>query len=358
MDHLSLHRSRNIAAWKCASFVLRELEKLVRTGEQAYLKRVASQNIPPFMAGLQAHSSPTALSSFVAVVRQLSCIPARAFSKLFFVEQWILAYSFGEPMASPSRPFQKILPGKDRFWADPNIVSGNGEWYVFFEELLYSTGKGHISVLKLGEDGKISQPARVLEKPYHLSYPFVFSWEGVYYMIPETSQNRTIELYKCKHFPDEWEPAQVLMKNVRAVDATVFFHESKWWMFANIAECEGSETLDELFLFYADDFRTDAWTPHPLNPLVSDIRNARPAGRVFEHNGFLVRPAQDCSTGYGGATNLNKIVKLNEQEYEEVLIQSVKPSWGENMVGLHTVNVDPRLTVIDLCVKRWRFRGL
>jgi len=139
------------------------------------------------------------------------------------------------------------------------------------------------------------------------------------------------------------------------VDVTVFFHQSKWWMFANIAECEGHETLDELFLFYADDFRTDAWTPHPLNPVVSDVRNARPAGRVFEYQGSLIRPAQDCSKGYGGAINLNRIVRLDEQHYEEVQLQTVSPSWGKNLIGLHTISIESGLTVIDLCEKKLKF---
>jgi hypothetical protein len=273
---------------------------------------------------------------------------------LFIVERWILAYSFGEFLAKPAQSFPRLIPERDRFWADPHIVSRNDESYVFFEELPFSTRKGHISVVKLSEHGIASPPVRVLEKPYHLSYPFVFQWDGVFYMIPETSQNRTIELYECTRFPDKWEPKRVMMEDVCAVDSTIFFHQSKWWMFANIAEREGNETLDELFLFYTDDFRTGTWTPHPLNPVVSDIRNARPAGKVFEHQGSLIRPAQDCSRCYGGTTNLNRIVTLNEKQYEEVHLQTLNAAWGENFVGLHTLSVSPCLTVIDLCAREWK----
>ncbi len=355
MDYVSLGRSRNIAMWRCAGLVSREIEKLVRIGEEEYLKGVESQRVPLRLGGLGSHALPSALASFVAVVRQGWRVAARLLYKLFVVEQWTLAYSFGDALVKPFQSFVGIVPGRDRFWADPHIISRNGEWYIFFEELPFSTRKGHLSVVKLDAQGVLSEPVRILEKPFHLSYPFVFSWDGVDYMIPETSQNRTIELYECKRFPDKWEQKQVLMKGVRAVDATVFFHQSKWWMFANIAEHEGDETLDELFLFYADDFRTNAWTPHPMNPVVSDIRSARPAGKVFEYQGFLIRPSQDCTNGYGSATNLNKIVRLNEQEYEETQLQKVRPSWGKNLIGLHTISVDSGLTVIDLCVKKLKF---
>ena len=30
-------------------------------------------------------------------------------------------------------------------------------------------------------------------------------------MLPETSGNRTIELYRCEHFPDRWALDTVLM---------------------------------------------------------------------------------------------------------------------------------------------------
>ncbi len=40
--------------------------------------------------------------------------------------------------------------------------------------------KGHISVIRMDEQGVYSEPVKVLERPYHLSYPFVFEWEGVH----------------------------------------------------------------------------------------------------------------------------------------------------------------------------------
>ena len=40
----------------------------------------------------------------------------------------------------------------------------------------------------------------VLEKDYHLSYPFLFEDNDELFMIPETATNKTIELYKCEEF--------------------------------------------------------------------------------------------------------------------------------------------------------------
>jgi hypothetical protein len=174
-------------------------------------------------------------------------------------------------------------------------------------------------------------------------------------MIPETSKNRTIELYQCSRFPDSWVLSEVLMEQVRAVDTTLLHHNGRWWLFTNIAEQDGGETTDELFLFYADDFRTTGWTPHAMNPIVSDCRRSRPAGRIFEHEGFLYRPSQDCSEEYGGGINFNRIVRLSEDEYEEVPVSSYKPGWDKRVIGLHSYSYDDNVKVIDLCVRRRRW---
>ena len=71
----------------------------------------------------------------------------------------------------------------------------------------------------------------VIEKDYHLSYPFLFEWEGQCYMMPETAENRTIELYLAVEFPNRWTLDRVLMDGLYAVDATLVFHNGRYWMF-------------------------------------------------------------------------------------------------------------------------------
>src|SRR5207245_8149176 len=103
-------------------------------------------------------------------------------------------------------------------------------------------------------------------------------------MIPESGTNRTIEVYKCKKFPDEWEWQKNLMEKVKAVDTTLFYDHQRWWLFTNVQEHEGASTCDEIFLFYADNPLSDMWHPHPQNPVVSDVTRARSAGSIFAYN--------------------------------------------------------------------------
>ena len=196
----------------------------------------------------------------------------------------------------------------------------------------------------------MDEPQTILERPYHLSYPFIFEFRGEFYMIPETAENRAIETYRCVRFPDQWEFHKTIMPDVRATDATLIEYSMRWWMFVNIAD-KGGSTWDELHIFYTDDPLSTNWTPHPLNPVISDVRSARPAGRIFRRDGSLIRPSQDSSLRYGYAVNLNSITKLTIHEYEEELLERIEPP-NENIMAVHTYNTSGDLVVVDTLLKR------
>jgi hypothetical protein len=203
--------------------------------------------------------------------------------------------------------------------------------------------------------GNIESPVPVLEKPYHLSYPFVFPWQGKYYMVPESAQNRTIDLYECVQFPHKWQFKMNLMKDVWAVDTTLLHHKGKWWMFTAIADNEGSFPQVELFLFFSDELLTGKWNRHPMNPIVSDVKKARPAGRLITQEGKILRPSQDCSKMYGYGFDLNEVTVLSESEYEERIISSIRPPGGEKIQGTHTLTEAGGLKMIDVFTRRRKF---
>lgn len=251
------------------------------------------------------------------------------------------------------RNFKKIVPPRDRLWADPFVIYKNNRYFIFFEEMKYKD-KGHISLIIMDELGHYEKPIQILEKPYHLSYPFIFQWQSDYYMIPESSANKTIDAYKLEQFPDKWSFHKNLFDNIKAADTTLFFYQSKWWMFTNIQENEGTSNWTELFLFYADNPLSDNWIPHPQNPIVSDVRRARPGGNVFEHDGKLYRPSQDCSRTYGYGLKINQILVMTESEYKEVEVKYIEPDWDKDIRGIHTLNAVGMLTVVDAIYRRRR----
>jgi hypothetical protein len=174
-------------------------------------------------------------------------------------------------------------------------------------------------------------------------------------MLPEMSASRSVELYRCTHFPDQWVCEKTLMRDVTALDTTLFEYEGRWWMFVNLAEDMGNSTWDSLHLFYADSPLSETWAPHPLNPVVADVRSARPAGRPFLRDGQLFRPSQDSMLRYGHSLRLNRVDRLTVNEYEETSVETLVPPQGTDIIATHTLNFSEKWTVIDIQTRRSRF---
>jgi len=344
----SLARNRARLLAKTGEFAWRSLRDLHRFGEP-WLEQCKLVNDVKEPAGL---TNKDVLGVFPQLASRLL---KRSVEKALALDQWFLAFRWGDPrkLSADLSGYRRMMPPKDRIWADPFAVEKNGRHFVFFEELPFSTGKGHIAVSEVRRDGSWSQPVKVLERDYHLSYPFIFEADGELFMVPETAQNRTVEVYRCIDFPLKWKLDRVLMDGVRLVDAT--FHRSGelWWMFANGAAPGSSVFDDELYLFFSNKIN-GSWHPHPRNPVKSDARGARPAGQLYWKNGALYRPAQICVPRYGAGLALHRVLRLTPNEYAERQVERILPDARQNLLGLHTVNRAGDLTVIDAFARRRR----
>ncbi len=352
-DHSSPHRNHVIACWRLADALIARLAAVQEHGKPA-LAALAPDPEPGAAPRTDREPTPAELGHhLLAVVRGLA---RRRVDRLLYQDQWSIAYrrrGGGPPGDASGAGFELLRPPEDRFFADPFVFERDGRHHVFFEEYPYDTGKGVIARVELA-DGRATEPRVVLERSYHLSYPFVFEDGAEAYMIPETCQNATIELHRAVEFPDTWELDTVLVSGVRAVDATVFRHAGRFWMFATIVG-RGRTSQDHLSLFMAPDLH-GPWTPHPLNPVVSDVRVARSAGRVFLRDGHLIRPGQDSSGGYGEAVVLNRIEELTELTYREAPIGRIGPDWLGGARGTHTYNFDGDYEVVDVRRRQPRWR--
>lgn len=229
------------------------------------------------------------------------------------------------------------------------MIERNGLSHVFCEEFPYATHKGVISHFTVDGQGSHSQPRIVLERPYHLSYPFLFERDGEIFMIPETSGNGTIELYRADPFPDVWKFERVLVDNVRAGDATLVEHNGLFWIFATLTDGARS-TWDTLGIFYAEKLE-GPWRPHPANPVLIDAGCARPAGNFFHSGAELIRPAQDCRGGYGVGLALCRVDRLDPEGFAQTVIRRFGPDPSWRGKGFHTLNRSGSLEVID--TKGW-----
>ncbi len=243
--------------------------------------------------------------------------------------------------------FKEQWPAVGWSWADPfPVAAGDDAYCVFLEVYNHAKQHGTIAVSRLARGGAFEPPVTVLDAPYHLSYPFVFEWRGKWFMMPESSNADRIEVFSARRFPSDWTLETVLFNPLRAVDSTLVDVDGRWWLFTNVAAHTAVRNYDELYAFHGPT-PLGPWTAHRRNPVKSDARSARSAGRFFWKGRTLFRPAQDASGRYGSAITINRIDKLTPEEFQETVIARVEPHWRAGLSGTHTLNSCAGLTMID-----------
>jgi hypothetical protein len=355
-DFTSLSRQRNPIYWKASNFIVRRLRDLYFRGWD-YIESLATYHERKEDLG-KIYYKPANWQMLPFLWRTLVVNNfGRVLRNRLRVDSWSLAWRRIPDQRKilsekfDIRGFQFIRPPADRYYADPCAITVGGRTYVFFEDYRYREQKGVVSCLELSESGP-GPVETVLTRPYHLSYPFLFECNGDVFMAPETGENRTVEVYRAVDFPSRWELCRVLLEGVEAVDPTLLHHENRWWLFANI-KTEGGQALDELHLFYADSL-DGQWTPHPNNPVVSDVRNARPAGRIFQLDGHLIRPAQDCTISYGRAVSFQRITRLSTNDYQEQTVNRIDAPIEPGNIGVHTYTSSEGFEIVDVKREVWR----
>lgn len=352
--HTSPNLNRNSYYWKSSSFIPSKIRELYDQGGIDFFNHAQKLNTHPRFYSNTYYKHPTNREMIVLGTKLFLKKILNKSRSLLYTDQWILLYNLNstKTISTSFFQFKKMLPPRDRFWADPHIIMRNDKYYIFIEELLYSNNKGYIAVIIMDENGEYSKPVKVLEKDYHLSYPYLIEDNGELYMIPETRSNKKIELYKCIDFPLKWELEKTLIDNISAVDATILIKDNIYWLFANVVRNDGASSLDELFLFSSDKLVSDNWIAHPQNPIVSDVKSSRPAGNFFTYNNKLYRPSQNGSKRYGYGMKINEVIEFDKNIYKEKIVDDIYPNWDKKLIATHTINSVDNLTVIDALMKR------
>lgn len=364
---VSVWKTRRERYWKVASFMSRKVRDLSEQGT------VGIDPVPQLgepAARVVHHPTPSNARLLSLLPRVAARYVALQLDRKAHFDQWFVAFNFsssdpaedGVPETSFAH-FRPLQPPRDRLWADPFPILHRGQHYLFLEELYFARERGHIAVVEF-ENGNARRPEIVLETPHHLSYPFVLPWRGEMFLIPESARSGdspteqaqlSIPVFRARAFPFDWVQETAMLENLEVFDPTVAEIDGRWWLFCGRGEL-GASSWDELHLFHAPT-PFGPWTPHRRNPVKSDVRSARPAGRLFQRGGQWYRPSQDCSVRYGYGISINRITRLTPTEYEEVVVQHIAPDWAPNLIGTHTLNAAGRLTVIDGNRHRRRWSG-
>ena len=343
----SVQDNASNSLWKLSTFVPLCLKRLFENGSNGYLKSLRKNRyLYGGYSSAKSNGEPNGYLKFYSLLLTLYRKTKHRLVKNRI--HWGLMFNLGHTGHLDFSKFEKLVPdpSSNTGWADPFIVYRNNRYYIFFEEIV--NRKGRLSYVEMNESGcLLTEPNTVLDLEYHLSYPFIFDFEGDTYLLPESGENLTLDLYRCKKFPNEWEHVTTILQGQGFYDATLFHYNDKWWLFTNIRPTKGASDWDELHLFYNDNLLDGRWIEHPMNPIISDVTTSRPGGAIFIHEGKIIRPSQNCSVRYGYGINFNEILVLNEHIYEERVLSQFNADWDPNIIAMHSYSKSKNLTVID-----------
>jgi hypothetical protein len=353
--NLLLASYRQVAFWETTHFVVWKLHDLHEHGwervcEQAVARapRVHAPGVaqPPTTREMVRFLAPRVAAAVVHRVRgerREHGVPIR----------WKIALRRGAspfgstPETTSLAGFRWIEAPPAHFWADPFIFEHGGGTFLLFEDYEYEKRYGTIRGAEVREDCTLGSPFPCLDLGHHLSFPHVFDHDGETFMIPESCSDHTVTLYRARRFPDDWVKEKVLFRG-NAADTISWREGGKFYFFTTLHDRDdrGMKTL----LFVADSL-TGEWRLHPANPVSSDVRHARGAGAIFREQGRLFRPSQDCGPRYGHGLNLEEVVTLSEDRYEERNWCGVEPSaLPFPAIGVHTFSRSGDLEAIDACM--------
>lgn len=234
-------------------------------------------------------------------------------------------------------------PYKDRWFADPFILKvTEDEIIVFVEECPIENPKGILCELVLDRKTKqLKQRLVLLELDTHLSYPAIIRHDGKIFVYPENGASGRLNIYEYDETKHRLiNPVCILEEAV--ADATIIQYEGRFY----ISATKYPDTQEKGFLYESDSL-FEPFKQVKGEPYQTSKRCSRQGGNWFFNGSKLFRPAQDCVERYGCALSIMEVLISNNNitETEWCHINPIKI--GRYNLGLHTLNYNGGLCVID-----------
>ena len=232
-------------------------------------------------------------------------------------------------------------PKKNCYFADPFIIKTKKDIYIFFEWYSYFKGKADLAVALKSENFK--KYHKITNFKEHRSYPYLYEYEGNIYCMPESNETNKVVLYRFNEEKLTLEEDCILLEGFPIVDATLYHYDNKWFMF--LVNQRKSHT--HLELYHSDSIK-GPYFPHENNPVMVDCSKARPAGNIFNYEGRIIRPSQNCTNHYGQSITLEEIELLNTKQFLTKPFGTIQPIKNSDYnKGIHTINSVDNITVFD-----------
>lgn len=271
-------------------------------------------------------------------------------------ESWNVAYRAATPgsiLTDQTTSFT-IIENPLRYWAaDPFVMERDGKTYIFAELYDYIRCRGILGFCEL-IPGKKCRWKPIIIEPFHLSYPCILEHEDKIYLMPESSDDRSLLLYEAVDFPRKWKRVKVLRENVCFADTTP------------ISE-DGLALTHEISVPDSPRLLTIDLNGHRGDVLAEnqDVLRSRPAGKPFRVKGRLLRPIQhswDFDQNYGKSLIFTEVF-MDDNYCRETPVAEITPSdlcYSRPIFldGMHTYNTSTHFEVVDIKTRRFNLLNL
>lgn len=252
------------------------------------------------------------------------------------------------------------IPCEDKYWlADPFLFKKDNVTYIFFEAMDLLCRRGKIGYCILKEDGSCSPMKVVIDEPFHLSFPYIFEKDGNIYLMPESSDAYTLQLYVAESFPDKWIHRDNVFRDIYCCDSIIIDYGVQNFLLTN-----------EMYHNTPTGSYPSCWVKNYLYPIKKEDKGisvlngvkvaegdygVRNAGKSFYVDGILYRPGQDCRYNqYGRGLvlfQLQSLVPYIEKEVYsidcEIFEHHINRQETPPLMGIHTYNQTEDWEIID-----------
>ena len=334
---------------KSVIIILKNLKKLFYKRSKLNIKKSKNKN------KVKYYKDPTSIYLIIYILKKYPVfIIKKIFQILFFLRlftnKWKICEISTKNYLNIKMKEMNILKNSFfEYWADPFFIQNKKKNFLFFENFEIVKNKGKISYGEI-VNGEIINIKDALNTNYHLSYPSIFKIKNNFFMIPESSKKKHVEIWISKKFPYNWSLYKKIFINESWADINIFFAKNgDKWLFGNKSSDKYLDHNSELYIYKILDNNFNNLKPHKLNPVIIDSRIARNAGNIFYNKkGEMIRPSQiNIKEKYGYGININVIKKLNLEEYEEKIIKKIIPEKNFNIKGMHHISTSKDKIYID-----------
>lgn len=225
------------------------------------------------------------------------------------------------------------------YLADPFPIGQD----ILAEYYDYSRKLGKIAQIKEEKINKIYFD----NDPNHYSFPFVYSNNKNFKIIPENQDSNS-----CFEYDHELKNKREIIP-LALVDPIYFVHNNIEWILGSLKTYGTNEALFAYFRKIENN--PSEFIAHPLNPVVTGLRGSRNGGPFFEIDNKYYRIAQNSTHTYGESIIIKEIINLSPENFEEIEIKEIRADQFDKFnKGIHTLSFNEHFICID--AKRFEFK--